>query len=247
MAKVHLITYGDKNYTKTKHRLVEEAKRTQWFSTITAYDQNDIDNDYKKEFKEVLNQPRGSGYWIWKSYFILKRLKEIDEDDILIYLDAGCTIHRMAHKRFYEYIGMLDTKCMIAFQMHHVEKHYTTKEIFEYFNVLEKEDITETGQCVGGIRIMKNNQETRSIMQLEYNTYKANKLLATDYYNNKQEPYFIDNRHDQSIFSVITKLNNNVMVLGDETNVHDTKTKQNFPFFASRIKDKKSIKRHHRR
>jgi hypothetical protein len=243
MEKVHLITYGDNHYNKTKHRLVQEAKRTKWFSTITAYDQDNMDDDYKEEFKEVLNQQRGSGYWIWKSYFILKRLKEIDEGDILIYLDAGCTIHRMADKRFYEYIRMLDTKCMIAFQMHHVEKHYTTKEIFEYFNVLEREDITETGQHLGGIRIMKNNQETRSIMQLEYDTYKANKLLVTDHYNSTQEPYFVDNRHEQSVFSVITKLNNNVMVLQDETDRSDRKIRKNFPFFASRIKDRNLMKR----
>lgn len=244
MVKVHLITYGDNNYTKSKYRLVQEANSSKWFSTIKAYSQSDMDSDYKEEFKDVLSQPRGSGYWIWKSYFILKRLKEIEKDDILIYLDAGCTIHRMGHKRFYEYISMLNEKCMIAFQMVHLEKNYTTKEIFEYFNVLDRKDITETGQHLGGIRIMKNNNETLSIIQSEYDTYKANKLLATDYYNdNNQEPYFIDNRHEQSIFSVITKLNNNVMVLKDETDVYDKKIRKNFPFFASRIKDRNLKKR----
>lgn len=240
MVKIHLITYGDNNYTKSKYRLVEDANRTKWFSTIKAYDQSDMNSDYKEEFKDVLSQPRGSGYWIWKSYFILKRLKEIEKDDILIYLDAGCTIHKMAYKRFYEYISMLDEKCMIVFQMSHLEKHYTTKEIFEYFNVLDKKDITESGQHLGGIRIMKNNQETLNIIQTEYNTYKANKLLVTDYYNSSQEPYFIDNRHEQSIFSVLTKLNSNVKVLKDETCLRSI---NNFPFFASRIKDKKLKKR----
>ena len=141
---------------------------------------------------------------------------------------------------------MLDSKCIIAFQMAHIEKHYTTKQIFDYFNVFERKDITDTGQHMGGIRIMKNNQETRSIIQLEYDTYKANKLLVTDCYNNSQEPYFIDNRHEQSIFSVITKLNNNVMVLKDETDVSNRKIRKNFPFFASRIKDR-NLHRFHRR
>ena len=235
---IHLITYGNKHYTKSKNRLVDEAMRTGWFSSVIGYGEEDMSKEYKEEFKDILSLERGAGYWIWKSYFILKRLSEIEKNDVLIYLDAGCTIHRMAKKRFDEYINMLENDCMISFQMsEYIEKYYTTKEIFEHFGVSHMDSITDSGQYLGGIRIMKNNEETLRIMQLEYDTYKENRMLATDCFNSKQENYFIDNRHEQSIFSVIRKMNKTV-VLEDETKQFPLKKRKNYPFFAKRIQDR---------
>lgn len=235
---IHLITYGNNHYTKSRDRLVNEAMNTGWFSSVIGYGEEDMSKEYTEEFKDILSLERGAGYWIWKSYFILKRLSEIEKGDVLIYLDAGCTIRRMARKRFDEYINMLENGCMISFRMsEHIEKHYTTKEIFEHFGVSHIDSITETGQYLGGIRIMKNNEETLRIMQLEYDTYKENRMLATDVFNDKQEDYFIDNRHEQSIFSVIRKMNKTV-VLEDETKQFPLKRRKKYPFFAKRIQDR---------
>lgn len=44
---------------------------------------------------------------------------------------------------------------IISFQMPHLEYKYTTKEIFEYFNVSHYINITNTGQLLNGILIMK--------------------------------------------------------------------------------------------
>ena len=39
--------------------------------------------------------------------------------------------------------------------MHHIEKIWTIKEIFDYFNIDINSNISNTGQYVGGILIMK--------------------------------------------------------------------------------------------
>tara|TARA_B100000497_G_scaffold121123_1_gene150452 strand:+ start:400 stop:1125 length:726 start_codon:yes stop_codon:yes gene_type:complete len=235
---VHLITYGNNHYTKSRDRLVNEAIRTGWFSSVIGYGEEDMSKEYKEEFKDILHYERGAGYWIWKPYFILKRLSEIEKGDVLIYLDAGCTIRQMGRKRFYEYINMLENGCMISFRMsEHIEKHYTTKEIFEHFGVSHMDSITDSGQYLGGIRIMKNNEETLRIMQLEYDTYKENRMIVTDCFNDKQEDYFVDNRHEQSIFSVIRKMHKTI-VLEDETKQFPLKKRKNYPFFAKRIQDR---------
>lgn len=44
----------------------------------------------------------------------------------------------------------------------------------------------------------------------------TNPLLFTDYYNINQQNYFIDNRHDQSIFSILRKIYGSI-ILNDET------------------------------
>ena len=81
---IHLISYGNKEYERSKQRIYEEAIYTHWYDTVTKYGPNDLDNDVKLKFKDILQQRRGGGYWIWKSYIIIKRLREINENDILI-------------------------------------------------------------------------------------------------------------------------------------------------------------------
>lgn len=42
--------------------------------------------------KEVLDQKRGAGYWLWKPYIIYNNLCRLADGDILVYTDAGVEI-----------------------------------------------------------------------------------------------------------------------------------------------------------
>jgi hypothetical protein len=218
---IHLITYGCDKYEKSKNLLYNEALTTNWFNSISVYGPNDLDNEFKTRFKDILNQPRGSGYWIWKVYIINKKLNEIKDGDILIYLDAGCTINKKGERRFYEYIDLLNNnnnnnEGIISFSMPLAEKAWTTKEIFNYFNVSTNSEIANSGQLHSTILIMKKNNKLINIINNYYKLLYTNPLLFTDYYNNNQQPYFIDNRHDQSIFSILRKIYGSI-ILNDET------------------------------
>tara|TARA_Y100000389_G_scaffold164560_1_gene168341 strand:- start:625 stop:1344 length:720 start_codon:yes stop_codon:yes gene_type:complete len=238
---IHLITYGDDNYNNSKKRLEREALDTGWFDSVTVYGPEILDSDFKNKFKEVLSHSRGAGYWIWKIYIIQKKLSEINDNDILIYLDAGCSINAKGKERFYEYVDMLNTsdEGIISFKMsHQLEKWWTTKEIFNYFNVDLNSDIANSGQLVGGILIMKKTLNLKIKLDMVYKVYEDNCLLVTDYYSKDQAPYFKDNRHDQSIFSIIRKLHKSIE-LEDETyfwNQWDTRNQENYPFLALRLK-----------
>ena len=65
-----------------------------------------------------------------------------------------------------------------------------------------------------------------------------NPLLFTDYYNKNQRHDFIDNRHDQSIFSVIRKMNTSLLLKKDETWFvpFGNKESKTYPFWATRFK-----------
>ena len=101
--------------------------------------------------------PRGGGYWTWKFDIILSKLDEINDGEFLIYVDGGCTININGEKRLGEYIDMIknNKNKIISFQMSHKENLYTTKEIFDSFNVPENDPIETSGQFVGGILIMQ--------------------------------------------------------------------------------------------
>jgi hypothetical protein len=48
-----------------------------------------IDADFIIKNKDILQQRRGAGYWLWKPYILDKYINLIKPDDILIYTDAG--------------------------------------------------------------------------------------------------------------------------------------------------------------
>lgn len=235
----HLITYGDLKFNNAKKRLVKEAYNTNWFDTITSYGPEDLDDEFKFRFKEILKQPRIGGYGIWRPYIINKKINEINNNDILIYLDAGCSINQFGKKRFDEYINLLNNSDggIISFQMPHNEKQYTTIEVFNYFNIDINSEIANTGQILDGILIMKKNNNLINMNNIWFNTIYDNPLLFTDYYNKNQEDYFKDNRHEQSIFSVIRKMNNPILLL-DETYIIPFGSSESlkYPFWATRIR-----------
>ena len=100
--KIHFITYADEKFKYSKERIDKEAIHFGHFDTVTIYGPEDLDNNFKAQFREILKLPRGGGYWIWRPYILEKKFNEINDNDILIFLDAGCTINIAGKNKFYE-------------------------------------------------------------------------------------------------------------------------------------------------
>ena len=234
---IHFITYGDDNFKKSRERICNEAENTKWFSNIKYYTNNDYNLDFYNENKEILDDKVGGGFWIWKPYFIKNHLDLINDNDYLVYLDSGCSINKNGYKRFNEYLDIVKNHNtgIIAFQYtnnYFTEKHWNTNEIFDYFDVKDNKKITDSFQILGGVQIIQKKQISLEIINKWYNVITDNIRLFTNYYNkNQDKSYFKDNRHDQSIQSVIKKLYNCPII---STNEIDFKHNQ-LPFHASRI------------
>ena len=238
--KIHLIIYGNNVFNNSKKRIYKEAINSKFFNTVTIYSPDDLSKEFVDNFSDILNLPRIAGYGIWRPYIIKEKLNKIDDNDYLIYLDAGCTINYSAEKRFYEYIELFDNSeyGIISFQLSHTERNYTTKEIFEYFSLNMNSKEALDNQFLDGILIMKKNNHLINVIDKWLEVVYNNPLLFTDYFNNDQNDYFIDNRHEQSILSIIVKLNGSI-ILNDETyfeNYHKNSIAINYPFWATRLK-----------
>lgn len=236
--QIHLISYGDNNFKNAKKRVNNEGINSEWFDTTTICGPENLSEEFKHEFNDILKKPRGAGYWIWKFDIIKQELTKLANNDILIYLDAGCSININGNKRFIEYIEMLNNsnESIISFQMPHIEKKYTNKELFHHFNMNVNDNNGNSGQIVGGVLIMKNTEKMMKIIDECINVLRTDHLLVTDYYNKiEQCNDFIDNRHDQSILSLVRKKHGSI-VLTDETYFQPFGNKESlkFPFWATR-------------
>ena len=157
----------------------------------------------------------------------------MNENDYLIYCDAGCTINSVGGEiRFYEYINMLkESKFgIISFKDGNGEKMYTIKQIFDYFSLEENSEIVNTGQLAATVLIMKKNKHLQNILKICNELLDNNNLLITDNYNNKEQyKLFKDNRHDQSILSIVRKIHGSIEITNETYPF-----KNNFPFWATR-------------
>ena len=199
------ISYADKLFHKqlliNKKSAIEFGKVDKYYS----YGPNDIDVIFKNKNKDILSKKRGNGYWLWKPYFILKTFKEkLAEGDYLIYTDAGI-LYRNSVKLIINYLNKYNAE-MWVFRLRYKEKQYTKRDTFILLGA-DMPFFTDTNQYMGGIQIYKKSKYTEKFLE-ELLYYSQDKRMITDEpnilgYNNYKE--FIDNRHDQSILSILIK------------------------------------------
>ena len=247
---IHFITYGNHVFEKAKLRLINQAKDFYPFKTVKGYGPDDLPEEFKKKFKTILDMKRIGGYGIWRPIIIKNTLETMNDNEFLIYLDAGCHLNKKGMKRFNEYINLLDNSHYgaMSFQMSgnkgpgglEIEKRWTIKEIFNYFNVDLSSDIGNSGQYLDGILILKKNKHLINLIDEWIKAVNDHPLMFTDYYNKTdQHPEFKENRHEQSVFSILRKLHGSVVIDGDESWMvpFGRGESLNYPFWAARSKE----------
>src|SRR6185437_203414 len=85
--KKYILLYDDGSHKIHLNKLVDTAKQYSDFEII-VFEKKDIDPTFVAENINILQQPRGGGYWLWKSYIINKVLHQINEGDYVFYIDA---------------------------------------------------------------------------------------------------------------------------------------------------------------
>ena len=237
--KIIFLTYGDKKFNTAKKHLCLLANESGFFNNILSMGPKDLDYDFKKKFKKILIKNKGGGYWIWKHRIIQNLLNDISENDLIIYCDAGASLNYKAGKRFNEYIDMINSskfgnlrmECEPQFK----EINYTTKELFSYFKLNTDSDHAKTTQLQAGHMIFKNDKHSRDLLNNYSALLEQDSNLITDYYSTfEQHKKFIENRHDQSIFSLLSKIYGCELIENETEFKHRTSEQYNFPFLSVR-------------
>ena len=135
---LNLVIFGNKLFTNQLHRLNHEASDTRWFNNIFIETPETI-GGLISENNNIFEYERGFGYWIWKPYIILNRLKKMKDGDILVYLDAGSSIINN-DKEKNKYIDILNTgnKSIITFSCNsYKEKQFQKNKVLKYFCLMD--------------------------------------------------------------------------------------------------------------
>lgn len=204
----YLVNFANGSFLESQKLNAKSAIECGGFDKVFSYSMNDIDQEFVLRNRIILSQKRGAGYWLWKPYFILKTLSLINDGDILMYADSG--------SKFISNIDPIvnlvnnDPNGMICFNLDKCyEYEYTKGDCFVELgvDVNSMRNITHSEQIMSSFHIMRKcpfvvNFYSRMLFmcgKLHAITDMPNILAANlDGYKS--------HRHDQSIFSLMCKL-----------------------------------------
>jgi hypothetical protein len=204
---IKFLTFGSHdNYIDAGKRLLKQSIHLNIFTESIFYTGEDLKCDidfWNKHGDFITNNQRGYGYWLWKSYLIQKTMASMNNGDILLYLDCGCELVRAKKDNLLQCIDLVKTD-KIIYTHTRVEKHYNKKDLVVKLD-MNQDIYLETEQRQAGALLFLVCDETRAFVDKWYE-------LCSDYHNIDDSPSilpnipdFYDHRHDQAIFSLLSK------------------------------------------
>jgi hypothetical protein len=209
--QIHFITFGgpSSNYHDAVNRICKQAETFNIFHTITGYTEKDLKNDtdfWNKHMNFIEHNSRGYGYWLWKPYLILKKLKEINDNDILLYLDTGCELNVDGKDYFInKLIPLTNEKKIIGSRGGSNDLNFTKRDLVKFCN-MENSSLLSCDHMQAGIVMMVKCDVINELYEEFYKIASENYNLIDDSPSITQNhASFYEHRHDQSIFNVLVK------------------------------------------
>lgn len=223
------LSFADSRMADALARIRLQAEDMQYYDHIVVADQSYLNIDFREKYKDKLTSKlRGYGYWCWKPQIILQLLDQVNEGDIIQYTDAGCHLNKNGKARLMEYFELADQSKsgILAFAAFPPSFHDSTIELpdlsdykwckadlLERMNVISNESITHSQTVTAGIIFIRKSEQSRAIIQKWADVIAADFSLLDDSKSKRENiKGFVEHRHDQSIFSILCKLNHVALV-----------------------------------
>ncbi len=208
--KIHFLSFKGEYYpgkfSRARDALIPMVQAMGVFDTIQIVSETELLNDpeFQKHTPFIIQNRRGFGYWIWKPYVIYKKLCQIEEGDILFYCDVCTSLRVEGRERFLEYIEF-------------VKQHPQGNLFFSYSNLirdwckmdtikcLDAENVMNECEVVAGVLFTTANAQNKEFFLACYTVLSHYHLVDDSPSGLPNAPTFHEHRHDQSIFSIMTR------------------------------------------
>ena len=213
--KIYFVTFGTGPFVNALKRIEKQAIDMKIFDDIFIMTEKDLDMNFVSAHKDLLQLPRGYGYWVWKPEIIKRTLQKLDDGDILIYLDSGCHFNTDGIKKLRSYIDRAKAYGIVAMRVNFPEIQYTKRHVLDKF--IDSVN-PYSNQIQTGIQIICKSQKITDFYNQWSNMTQIHKHLDDSMGPLPEYSNFIDHRHDQSCFSLLLKsLKMDDGVIDDET------------------------------
>ena len=222
-----LVSFADAKLWRSAARLQNQAENLGVFSSISIFDEDSIDLSAIPQLNELLRpELPGFGYWVWKPAVILEVLKNSLEGDLIFYVDVGCHLNPGGTMRLNDYFEEIRHAAngIVAFQAvppkeipvwdgrwlpTFPDAQWAKGDLLDFFKVRSETNIIETPTIGAGIILIRNVGAAREFLQ-DWLTMMIQNISLVDDSQSRSDnhPWFIANRHDQAVFSLLAKKRN---------------------------------------
>lgn len=195
-------TFTSTGYEAARDRILNEVKASRKFDLSYSYNEQQLT-------PELLSSPtflikKGLGHYSWKPDIIWQTLKKANDGDVIVYLDAGCSVFPC--KEWDKYFGYLGEYDILAFRLHQRNYLWTRNSVFEHFSSIIDSNWRENFQMGANVLIVKKSAVGMSFVS-EWRDYMINRLdLCGDVPKDempKEDSRLIENRYDQTILTAL--------------------------------------------
>lgn len=205
---INFVTFASHdNYIEAGERLINQANNLQIFDNIKLFNFDNLKDDdlFWKQHKDFIkNNPRGFGYWIWKPYILMKTIEQMKDNDILLYLDAGCEID-ISEKDYFKECLEIVKKDYIVGTLGKTNVEESCKMDLLLLLDMNYNKFLKTKMHQAGANLFLICDKTRKLINEWYNLCCNYHLINDDQSLNKNLELYKEHRHDQSIYSLLTK------------------------------------------
>lgn len=202
--KIAAIFYTDAKYQKREEYLLTRLKDV-GFDYVRPYNRRWLENTgFYIRNREILDMPKGGGYWLWKPYIILETMRYLNDGDAVFYMDAGDdildnNIVGFIRERLEVYDYMIP-----GLSYRPINRKYIKKDCFVLLNA-DTEEFWNTPQNEAGTLVFKKTRFNEELLE-DWLSCCEDKRILTDIPNicGENDKDFIEHKHDQSILSILT-------------------------------------------
>uniref|UniRef100_A0A6C0DSW1 Uncharacterized protein n=1 Tax=viral metagenome TaxID=1070528 RepID=A0A6C0DSW1_9ZZZZ len=208
MSKV-FITFGagSQDYLEAVQRLTGQARALHLFDSIVGFTDVDLRADeafWAKHGTFIEKHNRGFGYWIWKPYLILKTMQTLKDGDLLLYADAGCEIDVSKRHEMQKSFEIAKLDRLVGTTTPHREISWSKMDVVRKIDVVDPCHLN-TDQRQATAILFLVCPETSELVSKWYELACDYHLIDDSRSNAANIPEFCQHRHDQSIFSLLSK------------------------------------------
>jgi hypothetical protein len=199
---------ADDNYMPSAKFQLETALKKGKVDKTLCFNIADMDEEFKTKNKRILEAggERRKGCYLWKPYFVNKVIDDIQYGDYLIYLDSAGFYYKNNVSEIISYMKKHDIYMIGSRRFKYLEKHWTKRDAFVYIGC-DTEEYTNQFQAMGGLFVLRKTEKSIALMK-EWLYYAQDYRIITDAENTcglDNYEGFVENRHDQSILSLLMK------------------------------------------
>jgi len=203
----HAHNHKNGGYFNAQKLNSQTAKDIGGFDESVNYNLDSLSKEFLQKHQQHFSYTRGAGYWVWKPYIILNHVKNMNNDDILMYTDSGCHFINNATPLF-NILEQTENKVLV-FNLAQIEKDWTKRDCFKKINC-DTVEYTDSKQIMSTFFMCKKNDFSINVLEQWYEQISDLHMVADEYVSpsvEKNYDSFKEHRHDQSLLSLISKIN----------------------------------------